>query len=189
MRAFRFSLLLALPLVFAACDSLNPDAEDVRRGFIERVVVTELPSTQPDGGAWDSGNNPDVYFRLLGVNDSPDLINGEEDGVVALGDDSPDDGIFGGVDVEGSDNDLPLDYRLDNPLVAQSEIDVLDRTLRLEVKDDDSPLGTDQRMGISEPFTLLDQLPSTLPSDRTVTFTVNSDDGTMEARITVRYER
>jgi len=191
VRAFRLSLLLALPLVFSACDSLDPDPQDVRRGFIERVVITQIPLTNPNssppGEGWDGGGaeDADVYFRLLGVNDSPDIINGEEDGVVAVGDASSTDGTFGGV---GS-ADLPLVYTLDAATVPASEITVLDRTLRLEVKDDDSPGSTDDVMAVSQAFTLFDQIPSTLPNDRRVAFTVTNAAGTMTAQITVRYER
>ncbi len=188
MRTLRLPLLLALPLVFSACDSTSTDVNNVRRAFIERVVINEFPLTQPNGDGWDGGgpDQADVYFLLLGVNNSDIVINGEEDGVVAFDDvDSPNDGIYGGV----GDDDLPLDYTLDATGVPESEITVLDRTLRLQVKDDDSPGSTDDVIVTSEPFTLFDQIPATLPSNRRVSFDVTSPDGTLDARITVRYER
>jgi len=182
----RLPLLLAFALVFSSCDATMDDPNEVRRGFIERIAITAFPFTQRGGGGWDgddrSPEEADVYFRLLGTN-FPALINSEEDGVLAPGDSTP----AGGTYVDAGAAVLPLVYTLDAATVPASDLSLY-RPLRLEVKDDDSEMiDEDDVIAMSQVFTLDDQIPSVLPDDRRVTFTITNDAGTMTAEITVRY--
>lgn len=190
MLRLRTAALLAAPVVFSACSVGDPTPDQIRRGFVTRVVVNDFPVYNiAENVGWDGGNvndeQADVYFRLLGRTDADELLNSEQDDIVVIDDNDGDPSNNPNNYGNAGDGDTPLVWDVEN-----YEINVLDRTLRLELKDDDSgAFDEDDRMSVSSEFRLEDYIPSDLSGNRTVGIDVSSPDGEFDARITVRFER
>lgn len=174
--------LLALPLALAACDSTELEPGDISRAFVTRVIVDEVPLRDVDNenNGWDGGGDgeADVYVRLIGSGDNE--LFGEGDAQVVA---SPNEDLDH-YDDTGTD-DLPVTFS-----VSSYEIDVLERALTIEVKDDDSdalPPNPDDDIGVTEEFRLEDYVPSSLGDEPTTTIPLESADGAVQVRLTVRW--
>jgi hypothetical protein len=179
------ALLLAAPAVlFSACNSVNNDPDPVRRAFVTRVTIDDFPFLNPaNGDGWDSSgpddNEADLYFRLLGTGDA-ELLSGDGGGE---NEDLIDSG--NGVQENQGPGEVPVVFN-----VANYEINVLERVLVVQVKDDDSdefPPGSDSDIGRSESFRLLDFAPATTDGTDTEAIPFESADGAITGRITVRW--
>ncbi len=171
-RSARFvSALLALPFVLAACDSGDPEPDEIRRAFLTAVEIEDAPLTNPDGDGWDGGlgGGPDLYFILFG-NNNVVLLNAEEELTTP-------DGGRNYPDVG------PQDFSLDWPISPPFEVNDLDRTLVFEVKDDD-PTTTDDVVGRTEAFRLRDFV----EDGRDRSFVVASDDDGISIRVRVEFD-
>jgi hypothetical protein len=187
MTPIRFAalLLLGAPLVLGACDLFGggDDDEIIRRAFVTRVVIEDFPLTNPDeGNGWDGGDitsnaEADLYFRLLGSTGG-EILNGEESNLVTV------DGRPGESRYENAGAaDLPVSFTVDKFL-----IDALDRTIVVELKDDDSDVfNPDDVIELSEGFRLESFIPDPLPDNRIVSVPFESADGTLQGRLTVRF--
>jgi len=176
-------LLLAAPVWISACDSGNGQDDPVRRAFVTRIVIDEFPALDPatgegwDGGSATSTSEADLYFRILGSG-GLSLLNGEESDLVTT------DGQAGSRHFRNAGPaDLPVGFTVNDFL-----IDALDRSLAIELKDDDSDvLNADDVIGLSISFRLEDHIPDPLPADRRASIPFESADGLVRGRMTVRF--
>jgi hypothetical protein len=171
------ALVLAGPLILGACDSVNGGDDPIRRAFVTRVIIDEFPVSNPAAGGWDGGGDgqADLYFRILGS--TGQILNGEESTLVTA------DGQAGSrVFTDAGIEDIPVTYTVNDFL-----IDALDRSLTVEVKDDDSPLSADDVIGESTSFRLENHIPNPLPANRQAIIPFANADNTVRGRLTVRF--
>jgi hypothetical protein len=177
-RLLAAALLVAGPLALTACDSGNGDDDIIRVAYVTRVIIDDFPVSNPAAGGWDGGGDgqADLYFRILGSN-GVQLLNGEESTLVTA------DGQAGSrVFTDAGIEDIPVTFT-----VADFLIDALDRSLTVEVKDDDSPLSADDVIGESTSFRLEDHIPNPLPANRQAIVPFVSADSSVSGRLTVRF--
>jgi hypothetical protein len=177
-------LLLAAPIVLSACDLFGggDDNDIIRRAFITRVVIEDFPLVNTaENNGWDGGDitsnaEADLYFRLLGSGGTV-ILNGEESDDVTV-DGRPGDSRY----TNAGAGDLPVSFTVNEFL-----IDALDRSIVVELKDDDSDvLNPDDVIELSESFRIEDHIPNPLPANRIISIPFESADGTLRGRVAMR---
>lgn len=136
-------LACALALVsLSACDT----GDGIPRGVeIYQIVIEDTPLFQPNGDRWDGGvipSGPDVYFLMVDRSGNILLNTDDEE----LNRDVNGDGIGNYSDVGGPDFPLVWDLEPDYYLPG------FERSFEIIVKDDDTPLSTDDEIEFTESF-------------------------------------
>ncbi|NNF57397.1 MAG: hypothetical protein HKN04_04075 [Rhodothermaceae bacterium] len=169
MRSRLTLLLLACLLPLSACDTQDPDPNNVQRVFITEVRIVDAPLLRPDGDDWDSlGGNPDIYVELVNATSGNIIESYRDENFSNVG-----------------DNDFPLVYDLGMGL-PEIEFNSFNGVLAFDMYDEDPQLtkGDDDYMGSTEEFTLRDIIDSGTPQFVSLT-SANSD---IVIRITLDYD-